>query len=290
MSKLSKIAVAAALVSSATAASITTTLAQSDERVNLIELAVYVSDIGANLAQYYSFQALHKTETYPAEIAKAVFAGGDFTTMLTGISGDEVTRMVTGVPWYSTRIKAAISEALANEGIATVVSISSADASTTSAQPSATSESSSEATTSKSSEAASSTSDAASSTVATSSAESSAVESSAAETTAVSSSAAIPSTYSNSTSAASSASFSRTAVVNNGTQSTTTKTHASTVLTTITSCSAGVCSTLTSPVSSAATSASSATKVIDVSTNGAQKFGNGVFGAAAIAGAAALLL
>lgn len=146
MSRISILAVAAALVASATAASVTTTLSPYDERVNLIELAVYVSDIGAHLSEYYAFQALHKTETYPPEIAKAVFAGGDFTTMLTGISGDEVTRMITGVPWYSTRLMGAISEALANEGIATAVPASTTEASSTS-----TSEASSAATESSSS-------------------------------------------------------------------------------------------------------------------------------------------
>ena len=84
-------------------------------------------------------------------------------------------------------------------------------------------------------------------------------------------------------------------MVQNGTDSTVTKTQASTVETTITSCSNNVCSTVTKPVSSKAQSTatsvtSSASRVIDVTTNGANKFNNGVFGAAAIAGAAALLL
>ena len=131
MSRISILAVAAALVASATAASVTTTLSPYDERVNLIELAVYVSDIGAHLSEYYAFQALHKTETYPPEIANAVFAGGDFTTMLTGISGDEVTRMITGFPWYSTRLKPAISSALSKDGIYTAIPTSTSTTSDT---------------------------------------------------------------------------------------------------------------------------------------------------------------
>ncbi|ONH70422.1 Seripauperin-4 [Saccharomyces cerevisiae] len=97
-----------------------TTLAQSDERVNLVELGVYVSDIRAHLAQYYMFQAAHPTETYPVEVAEAVFNYGDFTTMLTGIAPDQVTRMITGVPWYSSRLKPAISKALSKDGIYTI--------------------------------------------------------------------------------------------------------------------------------------------------------------------------
>ncbi|KAJ4136651.1 seripauperin pau11 [Fusarium oxysporum] len=87
--------------------------------VNLVELGVYVSDIRAHLAQYYMFQAAHPTETYPVEVAEAVFNYGDFTTMLTGIPADQVTRMITGVPWYSTRLKPAISSALSKDGIYT---------------------------------------------------------------------------------------------------------------------------------------------------------------------------
>ncbi|CAI4863729.1 CBM_collapsed_G0056410.mRNA.1.CDS.1 [Saccharomyces cerevisiae] len=90
-------------------------------RVNLVELGVYVSDIRAHLAQYYLFQAAHPTETYPVEIAEAVFNYGDFTTMLTGIPAEQVTRVITGVPWYSTRLRPAISSALSKDGIYTAI-------------------------------------------------------------------------------------------------------------------------------------------------------------------------
>ncbi|CAI5215056.1 ANM_HP_G0017850.mRNA.1.CDS.1 [Saccharomyces cerevisiae] len=119
MVKLTSIAAGVAAI--AATASATTTLAQSDERVNLVELGVYVSDIRAHLAQYYMFQAAHPTETYPVEVAEAVFNYGDFTTMLTGIAPDQVTRMITGVPWYSSRLKPAISSALSKDGIYTAV-------------------------------------------------------------------------------------------------------------------------------------------------------------------------
>ncbi|CAI4045895.1 hypothetical protein N7582_003677 [Saccharomyces uvarum] len=121
MVKLTSIAAGVATIAAGAAATAaTTTLAQSDERVNLVELGVYVSDIRAHLADYYSFQAAHPTETYPIEIAEAVFDYGDFTTMLTGIAADQVTRMITGVPWYSTRLRPAISSALSSDGIYTI--------------------------------------------------------------------------------------------------------------------------------------------------------------------------
>ena len=119
MVKLTSIAAGVAAIASGAAAA-TTTLAQSDKRVNLVELGVYVSDIRAHLAQYYLFQAAHPTETYPVEVAEAVFNYGDFTTMLTGIAPDQVTRMITGVPWYSSRLKPAISKALSKDGIYTI--------------------------------------------------------------------------------------------------------------------------------------------------------------------------
>ena len=121
MVKLTSIAAGVAAIAAGASAAATTTLSQSDERVNLVELGVYVSDIRAHLAEYYMFQAAHPTETYPVEIAEAVFNYGDFTTMLTGIPADQVTRVITGVPWYSTRLRPAISSALSKDGIYTAV-------------------------------------------------------------------------------------------------------------------------------------------------------------------------
>ncbi|CAI4924140.1 CGH_3_HP_G0027970.mRNA.1.CDS.1 [Saccharomyces cerevisiae] len=120
MVKLTSIAAGVAAIAAGASAAATTTLSQSDERVNLVELGVYVSDIRAHLAEYYMFQAAHPTETYPVEIAEAVFNYGDFTTMLTGIPADQVTRVITGVPWYSSRLKPAISSALSADGIYTI--------------------------------------------------------------------------------------------------------------------------------------------------------------------------
>ncbi|CAI5187494.1 ANL_HP_G0134260.mRNA.1.CDS.1 [Saccharomyces cerevisiae] len=120
MVKLTSIAAGVAAIAAGASAAATTTLSQSDERVNLVELGVYVSDIRAHLAEYYMFQAAHPTETYPVEIAEAVFNYGDFTTMLTGIPADQVTRVITGVPWYSTRLRPAISSALSKDGIYTI--------------------------------------------------------------------------------------------------------------------------------------------------------------------------
>ncbi|QHB09415.1 Pau15 [Saccharomyces cerevisiae] len=120
MVKLTSIAAGvAAIAAGVAAAPATTTLSPSDERVN--GSGVYVSDIRAHLAQYYLFQAAHPSETYPVEIAEAVFNYGDFTTMLTGIPAEQVTRVITGVPWYSTRLRPAISSALSKDGIYTAI-------------------------------------------------------------------------------------------------------------------------------------------------------------------------
>lgn len=52
MVNISIVAGIVALATSAAAITATTTLSPYDERVNLIELAVYVSDIGAHIYQY----------------------------------------------------------------------------------------------------------------------------------------------------------------------------------------------------------------------------------------------
>ncbi|CAI4503268.1 BCN_G0026810.mRNA.1.CDS.1 [Saccharomyces cerevisiae] len=109
MVKLTSIAAGVAAI--AATASATTTLAQSDERVNLVELGVTSLISELTWPNTTVFQAAHPTETYPVEVAEAVFNYGDFTTMLTGIAPDQVTRMITGVPWYSSRLKPAISKA-----------------------------------------------------------------------------------------------------------------------------------------------------------------------------------
>ncbi|QID82693.1 seripauperin pau10 [Saccharomyces pastorianus] len=68
MVKLTSIAAGVAAI--AATASATTTLAQSDERVNLVELGVYVSDIRAHLAQYYMFQAAHQLKPTQSKLLK----------------------------------------------------------------------------------------------------------------------------------------------------------------------------------------------------------------------------
>ncbi|CAI4585224.1 CDA_G0031180.mRNA.1.CDS.1 [Saccharomyces cerevisiae] len=70
--RLTSIAAGVAAIA-ATASATTTLLNLTRKSLNLVELGVYVSDIRAHLAQYYSFQAAHPTETYPVEIAEVVF-------------------------------------------------------------------------------------------------------------------------------------------------------------------------------------------------------------------------
>ena len=304
MVKITTAATAVALATSAAATSATTTLSPYDERVNLVELAVYVSDIRAHLADYYAFQGSHPTETYPPEIASAVFNYGEFTTMLTGISGDEVTRMITGVPWYSTRLKAAIAQALSDDGIYTALPTSTSTSAETTASSAETTASSVEVTSSNDAvtsasgsvvnptSAASSPASAAS--VASSTLISSVITRNGNETSSSTSNSKITSVVygNNATLTATKVSTDDATVTSckggcTKEDTTSTKTQLSTVETTVTSCSAGVCSTLTAPITTATSSASHA---IEINTNGAHKFGNGgVLGAAIIAGAAALL-
>ena len=111
---------AAALVSGVNAV---TTMSITDEKVQMIELSVYVRDILKNMGQYLSFRSEHPDQPYPSEmnnvVLKAMFGGsGDsWTSYLTGIDPSTVQMMLTGVPWYSTRILPALDAYLSSDGI-----------------------------------------------------------------------------------------------------------------------------------------------------------------------------
>ena len=100
-----------------------TTLSSTDEQAQLLELSVYVQDIAAHMAQYLSFRQQNPNEPYPAilntVVLKAAGSKDDsWTSELTGIAPSMVERMITGVPWYSTRILPALTARFAQEGVA----------------------------------------------------------------------------------------------------------------------------------------------------------------------------
>lgn len=99
-----------------------TTLAETAEEVQMIELAVYVEDIAANMAEYLSFRKENPSQPYPQILNTVVLeaAGSSdesWTTALTGIDPSTVWEMLTGVPWYSTRIYPSLTARLAAEDI-----------------------------------------------------------------------------------------------------------------------------------------------------------------------------
>lgn len=94
------------------------------ERVQMIELAVYVRDILNNMDQYLNFRQSHPDEPYPSQmnnvVVDAMFDDKDdsWTTELTGINPSTVQMMLTGIPWYSSRILPVLRQRLNREGIA----------------------------------------------------------------------------------------------------------------------------------------------------------------------------
>ncbi|KAK5779659.1 SRP1/TIP1 family protein PWA37_002841 [Arxiozyma heterogenica] len=155
------------------------TLAADDEKALMLELSVYVRDIANNMQQYLSFRQQHPNEPYPAVLNTVVLqaAGSSddsWTTALTGIAPAMVERMLTGVPWYSSRIYPALTSKFAQAGVvvegidASAVATTTASSTSSVATSTAASTSSSKAA-SSSSKAASSSSKAASSSKATSS-------------------------------------------------------------------------------------------------------------------------
>lgn len=102
----------------------TTTMDVTDEKVQMAELSVYVSDILGNMGEYLSFRQANPDQPYPSQmnqvVMNAMFADKNddsWTTGLTGIDPATVQMMLTGVPWYSTRILPVLQNDLNEDGI-----------------------------------------------------------------------------------------------------------------------------------------------------------------------------
>lgn len=154
------------------------TLAADDEKALMLELSVYVRDIADNMQQYLSFRQQHPNEPYPAVLNTVVLqaagsSGDSWTTALTGIAPAMVERMLTGVPWYSSRIYPALTSKFAQAGVVVEGIDASAPATTsassTSSAATSTSTSSSKAASSSSRDTSSSAATTASTSKATSS-------------------------------------------------------------------------------------------------------------------------
>lgn len=163
------------------------TLPVTAEEAQMLELSVYVRDIADHMQQYLSFRQKYPDQPYPAILNTVVLeaagsSGDSWTSLLTGIDPSTVQMMLTGVPWYSSRIYPALTSRFAEAGVVVEgIDASSAAASTsTTSSAAATSSSSSKAASSSSAAAASSSSKAASSSAAVTS---SAASSSAAKAT-----------------------------------------------------------------------------------------------------------
>lgn len=164
------------------------TLPVTAEEAQMLELSVYVRDIADHMQQYLSFRQKYPDQPYPAILNTVVLeaagsSGDSWTSLLTGIDPSTVQMMLTGVPWYSSRIYPALTSRFAEAGVVVEgidASSAAASTSTTSSAAATSSSSSSKAASSSSSAAASSSSKAASSSAAVTS---SAASSSAAKAT-----------------------------------------------------------------------------------------------------------
>lgn len=164
------------------------TLPVTAEEAQMLELSVYVRDIADHMQQYLSFRQKYPNQPYPAILNTVVLeaagsSGDSWTSLLTGIDPSTVQMMLTGVPWYSSRIYPALTSRFAEAGVVVEgidASSAAASTSTTSSAAATSSSSSSKAASSSSSAAASSSSKAASSSAAVTS---SAASSSAAKAT-----------------------------------------------------------------------------------------------------------
>ncbi len=102
---------------------LTTTMAITDDKIQNLELSAYVRDILGNMGQYLSFRQANPDQPYPTQlnqiVMNAMFAGKNdgWTSSLTGIDPNTVEMMLTGVPWYSTRILPVLQKDLNADGI-----------------------------------------------------------------------------------------------------------------------------------------------------------------------------
>lgn len=167
------------------------TLPVTAEEAQMLELSVYVRDIADHMQQYLSFRQKYPDQPYPAILNTVVLeaagsSGDSWTSLLTGIDPSTVQMMLTGVPWYSSRIYPALTSRFAEAGVVVEgIDASSAAASTsTTSSAAATSSSSSSKAASSSSAAVSSSSSAAASSSSKAASSSAAVTSSAASSSA----------------------------------------------------------------------------------------------------------
>lgn len=166
------------------------TLPVTAEEAQMLELSVYVRDIADHMQQYLSFRQKYPDQPYPAILNTVVLeaagsSGDSWTSLLTGIDPSTVQMMLTGVPWYSSRIYPALTSRFAEAGVVVEgIDASSVAASTSTTSSAAATSSSSSKAASSSSAAASSSSSAAASSSSKAASSSAAVTSSAASSSA----------------------------------------------------------------------------------------------------------
>lgn len=168
-------------------------MASALDEALMIEMSVYMADIGANIMQYMSMMKANPNQSFPsvmlsAQAEQMTATNDSYLTWFKNLNSAEVEEMVTGVPWYSSRLAPKISKAWAAAGITEGAAATSVAATTTAATTTAATTSAASSSAAASSAAASSSSAAASSSsaAASSSASVEQVSSSASATHAVS--------------------------------------------------------------------------------------------------------
>ncbi|CCH57912.1 hypothetical protein TBLA_0A01120 [Henningerozyma blattae CBS 6284] len=96
--------------------------ADGDREAAMISMQVYMNDIGSHMKEYLSMEKANPEQSIPpgvlsAYAAKMTAKGDSYTSFFSDIPDSYIHYMITGVPWYSTRLAPAISSALASAGI-----------------------------------------------------------------------------------------------------------------------------------------------------------------------------
>ncbi|CCH63174.1 hypothetical protein TBLA_0J01800 [Henningerozyma blattae CBS 6284] len=97
-------------------------IAKADREAAMISMEVYMNDIGSHMKDYLSMEKAHPEQSIPpgvlsAYAAKLTDKTDSYTSFFADIGDEQIHYMITGVPWYSTRLAPAISQALEAAGL-----------------------------------------------------------------------------------------------------------------------------------------------------------------------------
>lgn len=96
--------------------------AADNREAAMVSMEVYMNDIGSHMKEYMSMEKANPKQSIPpgvlsAYAAKMTAKGDSYTSFFSDIPDSYIQYMITGVPWYSSRLVPALSSALKAKGL-----------------------------------------------------------------------------------------------------------------------------------------------------------------------------